>query len=235
MRAYRWISMAALVLPMVAQAQLIPVQVGDHPTVADQLPKQPRIIANNLAHVRSRFTFEAYPFVGRVEAPAFFAGARIPAWTTVGLGTRVDYRFTPIVSATLDVTSTLSGGPSNSQTAELGTRIHPFQAESRWYPYVDVRGAFMTSATSDFAYLSDAGFSLSPDDHYSDGYGATAGVGTLYQLSNSFFLTTGFSVLSTRMHETSLYGTNQENRYYSTTWYRFNFGISYNAVHWVGQ
>ena len=138
------------------------------------------------------------------------------------------------MSATLDLTSSLLGGPAIIQTAELGTRFHPEHGEGRWHPFADVRGGFTS------AY--DRGLGSSIDDpfgnpsprgvngpHYSRGFGAVAGVGTLYDLTNTFSLTTGVSVIRSDM-STHDFQNVQGPTSFRMTAYRYTIGIRYNPI-----
>ena len=238
MRLRNAVVLVSLLAPVVMSAQIGPIG-RRRPRVAQpaELPPQPAAIANQLAYRRSHLTIETYPLISHVESPNFTTNGSLAAWTTFGFGTRADYRFTRFVSGTFDITSSFLGGPSITETAELGTRVHPQRSESRIYPFLDLRVGLLSAYNRDpRSIVADvsSGFATStPVDHYSTGYGAVAGLGMEYTIGNSWSLTTGGSVLRNRMTERGLQAGATEHRGYAMTWYRYTLGLSYNPVRMI--
>lgn len=232
MRARTVVLIVALLLPVGLDAQRVPKGRRHHPAEPVPLSPQPTPIAMMLAVKRSRITVETYPFVSRVQSPGF--NGLISGWTTLGAGTRGDYRFNRFVSGTLDLTSTVAGGPAQAATAELGARFHPERSESRFYPYADVRFGYISAMNKDprdgIADLGGGFASASPTARYSNGLGAVAGIGTEYALWRSWSLTTGFSVLQNRMTTRGIQGEQDAHRSFAMTWYRYTIGVSYNPL-----
>jgi hypothetical protein len=236
MRVRTFVAILSL-LPAVSSAQRVPQpRIGGRgPTRPAPLPPAPEPIARQLAYTRMNVSIESYPMISYVQAPSFIGDGVHSAWTTLGAGSRAEYRLTPHVSATLDLTSSLLGGPAIVQTAELGTRLHPDRGEGRWHPFADVRGGF----TSTY----DRGLGSSVDDpfgnpsprgangpRYSRGFGAVAGVGTVYDLTRTFSLTTGVSVMRAHLSSHDFQDVQPGPKSFGMTAYRYTIGIRYNPV-----
>lgn len=222
-------------LPAALGAQRLP-RTGRRPTTPAPLPPQAPEIAKVLAYKRARLTIESYPFVSYIQSPAF-PGAQTSSWSTLGQGTRLDYEFTRFFSATLDLTSTYAGGPAYLQTGELGARFHRERTESRFYPYLDLRGGLITSyMKSGNAVLADVtGFGTGLPDRMSHGFGAVAGIGTDFALNRSWSLTTEASVVRNNMTSRLLRAGESFQQNYGMTWYRYSLGFSYTAVRTIRQ
>src|SRR5690242_6735610 len=95
---------ALLVLPAALSAQRMP-RSRPRPARPAELPPQPAVIANQLAYQRSHLTVEAYPSVSHFVSPGFIGNGIASNWTSLGTGTRLDYRINRFVSATGDLTS----------------------------------------------------------------------------------------------------------------------------------
>jgi hypothetical protein len=140
------------------------------------------------------------------------------------------------VSATLDMTATLPGGPTSTETAEVGVRLRPERTERRVYPFIDVRAGYL-HAYNTFVRPFDVA-NGSPDQvgygsRYSQGLGGVGGAGMEYALTRRFSLTTGASVLRSRMTEYRGLGAATGSGRYSMTVYRFTLGLRYNPVHLI--
>src|SRR3954470_2758956 len=122
MRLRDLVALGLVALPAALGAQRIPPPRlgGRGPTGPTELPPQPVPVARAIAYQRLRTSVEAYPIVSYIDAPGYGAMSH---WTTFGGGSRVDYRVSRMMSATLDLTSSFLGGPAYIQTAELGTRF----------------------------------------------------------------------------------------------------------------
>lgn len=236
MRVRTIVAIASLIVPAVASAQRIPTG-RRNPGRPAELPPQPAVIAEQLAYKRSHFTFDSYTFVAHVQSPGFMGNGILPAWNTVGAATRTDYRISQYVSATLDLSSSVVGGPANFQTAELGTRLHPMRSESRFYPFADLRFGYTVAYNSDprsaIAQAASGFNTVSRADRYSTGWGGVGGIGTEYQLAGSWSLTSGVTVMRNRMTEHGILPQQSDHRSYAMTLYRYTIGVSYNLVRMV--
>lgn len=232
MRIRAVVAIVSLVLPAAMSAQTLPSpRVGRRgPARPAPLPPQAAPIARELAYRRLPLSVESYPLVSYVHSPGFTGDGLVAGWTTLGAGTRADYRVTRHFSATLDVTSSFLGGPALMQTVELGTRFRPERSERRVYPFVDVRAGYISAYNR---YLGPIGGfdDFAPQGaygtRYNSGFGGVAGAGMEYTLTRSFSLTTAASVMRNRMTTHSL---REGNRSYGMTSYRYTLGLRYNPV-----
>jgi hypothetical protein len=224
-----------LLLPATLSAQRIPLPgTRRGPARPAELPPQPGAIAQELAYKRMRLSIESYPMVMYAQGPRFAGTAGPSSWTALGAGTRADYELTPHLSATLDLTSSLYGGPAITQTAEIGTRIHPERSESRIFPFADVRFGYIAQYNKNFGTIDDPyGYTLGSTPYgtrYSRGFGGVAGLGMDYALSRSFSLNTTFSVMRNRMTWVGLESAQRAEGPYAMTFYRYTLGLRYNPV-----
>ena len=157
----------------------------------------------------------------------------MPTWTSFGTGTRADYRVTPYMSTTLDVTTSLLGGPAYTQTAEFGTRLRPAGSDRRLYPFVDFRIDYMSAFNSLWGQPSmDANGNVTPAGAYArfnQGFGGVLGAGMEYSLGPKWSLTSAAVLMRNQMRTRSLdvqYGP----RSYALTMYRYTLGVRYNPV-----
>jgi hypothetical protein len=232
MRSRVIVAIVALVVPAALSAQRIPLPIGRRPARPEPLPPQPGPIANELAYKRWRISVESYPIVSYFQASGF------PSWTTLGMGSRADYMVNRYVSATLDMTSSFIGGPNIVNTVEVGTRAHPEWAEHKIYPYIDLRVGYIASynrrlGSIDNSY-ADPVATGSYGAPYSHGFGAIGGGGLEYALTHSWSLTTGASVVQSRMTPHDLSNPDL-NRPYSMTAIRYTFGVRFNPVTVIRQ
>jgi hypothetical protein len=225
----------ALVLasPVTLSAQRIPLMGRRLPA---ELPPQPGVIARDMAYHRMNYSVESYPMVTHIVSPGF-TGNSISSWTTVGGGSRVDYRILPNVAATLDVTSSFLGGPAVMGTAEMGLRLRPDRTMNRRvYPFVDVRGGF-TYAYNKFYSDVYAPFGTPTSVHsaqYAQGFGVVGGGGAEFAISQTLSATAAAAIVRDRMHAFS-YGSGLEagNGTFSMTMYRYWVGFRYNPGRWL--
>lgn len=227
MRVRVIVAAIALSLPGVSAAQHLPrtrTPEGIRPPEPTSLPPQPGPIARAESYQRQRLAVETYPMVSYFQAPGLTGGAR-PAWTSFGNGAHADYLLSRFASATLDVTASYVGGPAQTQTAELGTRLRPDLSHERWYPYVDLRAGYMAAWNKlwNWPGLDQA---QGPYGHYNYGFGALAGVGVEYSLTRSWSLTTAGAVMRGRMTTSAFDG----HRSYPLTAYRYTLGVRYTPV-----
>jgi len=221
-----------LAAPAMLSAQRVPPPRlnGRGPTGPTELPPQIAPVARAVAIQRSRASFESYPMVSYIDAPGYGPSA-LSHWTSFGAGSRMDFRVRRNLSATLDITSSLYGGPAYTQTAELGTRISPMRNERRVYPFFDVRAAYMTAFRGNgTTYIDPYGYSAFYSAQFSEGYGGVAGGGAEYTLTRSFSLVSSASVLRSSMTAYNVQGTYSRTHFMLTS-YRWVVALRYNAVH----
>ena len=225
----------ALLLPSVASAQLRTPRVGGHhPGEPVPLGTQPEAVARSLALVRSRYSVEAYPLISRVEASGFSSGSPASTWTSFGAGSRLDWRHTRYVSWTLDLTASYLGGVAHSETAEIGTRIRPESWDHRVRPFADLRVGFEHVSQSFSSQDLGIGRASDPSSgvRYGRGFGAVAGAGVEYFLTNTMALTTAMSAMRSNMtayHFSGVSAPEDANSYRMTS-YRLTVGLKYNPV-----
>ena len=238
MRTCTVILAVVLLVPSVAHSQ------RRAPGIGGQLPgmpmpdvRQPDVIARSQAFVRSRYSVEAYPLISRVEAPGLVNGGPTSRWTSFGTGTRLDWRHTDYLSWTLDVTASYLGGPAITETAEVGARIRPENWNDRVRPFADVRVGF--EHVSQSLSNQDLGFGSASirtgDVRYGRGFGAVAGAGMEYFLTNTLAMTTAVSAMRTSMTAyrfTGVSAPTTESSYRMTT-YRLAVGLKYNRVRYL--
>jgi hypothetical protein len=225
MRIRAAVVIATLLVPGGLSAQSIPPlgRGKQGPARPAPLPPQAGPIARNLAYKRMRLSVEGYPLISYVRSPLAGDGP-VSGWTSMGMGTRADYRLSRHVSATLDLTSTFAGGPADVNTAEIGTRLASERSGRTLYRFVDLRVGYASSSRSYFGGIGEGAFD------YSDGFGAAAGAGIEYALTRTLSLTTAASLMRNRMTARDFLGTQPSQISYGMTLYRFTVGIRYNPV-----
>ena len=222
--------------PSVLIAQKIPVPViGRGPTVPEPQPRVPEPIARELAYKQMRVAVESYPLVMVYQSPGFSADGRTATWGALGAGTRGEYHFTPTVSGTLDLTSSLVGGPATVQTAELGVRVRPAPSERRVYPYADLRAGYVSAYYGSLgSFVEDVFGDPTPSSGvgalYNRGFGLAAGAGVEYALTRRFSLTTGGSLMRSRLMAHDVDGSQASDRGFSMNALRYTIGLRYNPV-----
>src|SRR3954464_15207453 len=117
MRTRAVVSVALLLLPIAAGAQRAPVpRTGTAPGRPVPIGRQPEPIARAQTFERLRYSVESYPIVSYLQASRA-PGGRSASGSTVGAGTRLEYRLSSRAAATLDVTSSVDASPMRVQTA----------------------------------------------------------------------------------------------------------------------
>jgi hypothetical protein len=234
MRARSIFASVLLLAPTALSAQRIPLPIGRRgPAHPEPLPPQPTPIAMQLAYTRSHLSVETYPMVSFNSAPGLAGPGRAGSWASIGAGTHADYRLTRFMSATMDLTSSLFGGPALTQTAEVGARFNKARGEGRWYPYADVRVGYVAS------YLNNGSLGnvfVDPVTQryyadYSHGFGGIVGAGFEYALDNAFSIMTGASLLRGGLSQHSLESPVPADRHYSLTSIRYTLGLRFNPVY----
>ena len=230
MRVRAAVAVAALLLPTALSAQRIP-PLGTPkrgPARPTPLPPQPEPIARNLAYKRLRLSVEGYPLVSYIQSPGLAGDGAVSGWASFGAGTRADYRLSRHVSLTLDLTSSVAGGPMDVYTAELGTRLASERSGRTLYRFVDLRVGYVDAENSnDFGAIVGADGGL---PRYAGGFGAMAGVGMECALTRTFSLTTAASLMRNRLTMQSFIGSQPAERSFGMTLYRYTLGIRYNPV-----
>ena len=237
MRARTLIAAILVLAPSALYAQRIPLPIGRRgPARPEPLPPQPYPVAQQLAYTRSHLSIETYPMVEFISAPGLAGNGRPGSWASLGAGSHADYRLTHFMSGTLDLTSSLFGGPVMTQTADLGTRFHAERGTSRWYPYMDFRVGYIATHESFGTIGNDVFVDPSTSGYYtrySQGYGGIAGAGLEYALTRMFSITTGVSVLHGRLSMSDLADPTVENRHYTMNSLRYTLALRFNPVHAV--
>jgi hypothetical protein len=236
---------ALLVIALLVSSADLGAQIRRRPRVDPRTPPQPTPLPpeavpvnRDLAYKRLRWSADAYSIVSAVEVPA--GPGVISRYTAFGAGTHGAYRYTDMLSATVDVTASLLGGPSNMETAEVGTRFSPLPWEQHVRPFFDVRAAY-TRLYDSFAYTSPAPIGIPPlgapgqyanEARYSRGFGGVAGLGVEYSLTNTLALTTEVSAVRNRLTAYNISGPANiplGSTYWMTS-YRYALGIKFSPV-----
>jgi hypothetical protein len=242
MRTRTLIMLGLSALPAVAGGQVgrLPRTPQRTPTEpAAPLPKEIPEVSHALAYRRSRWSSEAYSLLSSVSAPAGAAG--VTSYTTYGAGTHAAYRYTDAWSATADLTLSALGGSSVSETAEVGSRFAPLPWNEDYRsirPFVDVRAVYMhmsdVYATPEQISGGVPGVNQQfvNDTRYSRGFGAVAGAGAEFPLTNVWALSTELSAMRNRMTAYRLNGPAAVpgGAGYWMTSVRLAIGIKYSPV-----
>ncbi len=163
----------------------------------------------------------------------------VKRYTTFGAGSRGAYRFNDHILASVDLTHSVLGGPTTTETMEVGALYRPIVEYQRLQPFVDVRGAYMhlyntfipaTEALNNPDGVNTTGLGVSQLSH---GFGGVAGTGVDISLTSNFSLTTELSAVRSRltMYQSSSATAFPVGTPYSTTSYRLMLGIQYNPLH----
>lgn len=228
-------AIALLALPATLSAQRLPRGVFGRGVGRAEPPPMALAIARQMSYRRMHFSIESYPVVNFVEAPPSATG--VAHWTSYGGGTRADYRLNRFVSATFDVTSTILGGPAETQTAELGTRLHRERTESRAYPFLDFRVGYLQSYNNFFPAIDGIAIPGSRPGgsgfRYSRGFGAITGGGMEYALTRRFSVTSGAFFMRSNVMGYGYSGAMPARNRYMMNMYRITMGIRFNPVRMV--
>ena len=235
MRVAAVVAIVLLFLPGESSAQRLRLPgVGRRPRPTE-LPPQAPGIARELSYRRLPLSIESYPLYSRVEASGFIAEGVHSSWSSLGGGTRADYRIKGHLSATLDMTSSFMGGPTVMETVELGTRLGSQRGEHRLYPFVDVRYGYAYAYHSYFQPLGDPFGASTPQSagyasRYSHGFGGVGGAGMEFTLTQTLSVTTAASMMRSDMTAHDFRSTTPTRDQYRMTSYRYMLGIKYNPV-----
>ena len=235
MRVAAVVVIASLLVPVGLSAQ-VPLRMPGqrrHPATPQPMPQDPEPIARQLAYTRLKFSFESYPVLSFIQSSGFASGGA-STWAALGAGTRVEYRFSRIMSATMDLTSSVIGGPINLTTAELGTRFGRARMERRWEPFADVRIGYAAAYSSEVgSFMNDpVGYPIPHGTYgsrYSTGWGGVAGAGVEYGVTNTLSLTSELLATHSRMSARDVLATTAQPSYGLTSM-RLVLGLRYNPV-----
>lgn len=235
MRVRACVAIALVLIPSLAYAQPRPgIRLGGQPPrVAGAMPEGPqaRPVSQALRYHRLNVSMEAYPFVSRVSVPSH-AGLPGEAFTTGGSGTRFEYRFHPLAASTLDLTTSIIGGPVYSQTAELGFRLGPSRASGDVIPFVDARGGYLYSAPKQ--QLETLGtatpITFATVMQYARGPAAIAGAGIEFAATRRFSVTTAAAYSRTFVTARPLMWWSAEPYRYTMSQMRYSIALRYNGV-----
>lgn len=236
MRIRTVVTIVSLLLPAGLSAQRLP-RPGTRrpgPTNPGPLPRQPEPIARQAEYTRLRISVESYPLLSYVQSPGFADGGT-SAWTTLGAGTRAEYRVTRFLAATLDLTSSFLGGPVRLETSELGARIGPERSVRQVDPFIDLRVGYIATSSRELGSSIDDPFGF-PTPHgafgsrYSRGWGGVVGAGLEYGLTPTFSLTSTLLATHSRMTSHDVLGAPVANSGFGLTSLRCTVGLRYNPV-----
>jgi hypothetical protein len=238
MRVAAVLAIATLLLPAGLSAQVLPLPMPGHrphPAAPQPMPPEPASIARELSYTRMHFSFETYPQISLVQSSLANGGGT--TWAALGAGSRVEYRMSRLMSATMDLTSSVIGGPMNLVTAELGTRFGRARTERRWEPFADVRVGYVAAFSREVgSYMDDpVGYPTphgSYGSRYSSGWGGVAGAGMEYGISSTLSLTSELLATHSRMSSHDALATTAQPDY-SLTSMRLVLGLRYNPVRMV--
>ena len=237
MRTRALVAAILLVAPVALTAQLrLPRRGrgGAQPQPAPLPPAAPGV-AQALAYKRSRWSAEGYSMVSTFRTPT---GAGISNFTTFGAGTHADYRFQDHWSGTMDVAASLVGGPSTSETIDVGTRYKPLALDADVRPFFDVRAGYMNmydafaSPTGPGPGIGGAIGEFAQEQRYSRGFGGIGGAGFEVSLTRSIALSTELAAMRDRMTTYRLNGPASfpnGNTFWMTS-LRYIVGLRFNPV-----
>jgi hypothetical protein len=230
MRTRALFLVAVLALPSVASAQIRIPRAGRRPTPPPaELPPRPGNVARAVAIQRSHWSVDGYAMVSAFQVPSPAGG--VTAYTSLGTGTRGSYRVTDHVSATVDMTASMVGSPTITETAELGTRYSPMTWDHSLRPYFDLRAGFIHMYDQFGSLFDIGGQTLGHGARYSRGFGGVTGTGFEYSLTRSLALTTGVSLMRSRMTSYRIApGSIPNGTQFWLTTFRYTLGFRFNPV-----
>jgi hypothetical protein len=237
MRVGTVVAIVTLFVPASLSAQRLPMPGRrPHPAAPQPMPREPEPIARQMHYTRMHFSFETYPLLSFIQSSGFASGGS-STWAALGAGSRVEYRVSRVMSATMDVTSSVIGGPVNLTTAELGTRLGRARTERRWEPFADLRVGYAATYSREVgSYMNDPlGYPIphgAYGSRYSSGWGAVAGAGAEYGITRTLSFTTELLATHSRMSAHDVLSTTAQPDYGLTS-VRYVLGLRYNPVRMV--
>ena len=239
MRARALIIIGILALPSGANGQgvRLPRRGQPTPTQPAAPPPEVPVVARALAYKRSRWSTEGYSLISTIQLPAAVGGG-LTSYTTYGVGTHADFRYSERFSATADLTVSPLGGTAITETGEVGARFSPLPWERGIRPFVDVRGVYMhmydtfASSVGSLAAVGVSGQQLAQEGRYSRGLGGAAGAGVEFPVTSTLALTSEISGLRNRMTTYRLTGPANipSGTSYWMTSLRVMLGFKYSPV-----
>jgi hypothetical protein len=217
---------ALLAAPLVLSAQVLP-RVGRRPTPEPApLPPTGGPIARSLDLQRSRWSVDGYSMFSNIRVPI---GGTVANYAAFGGGTHAGYRFADRFTGTVDITSSQFGSPVNVSTAEVGTRFMPTPFDVEVRPFFDLRASYLYMNDN---FSTPAASTNYLTTRYGNGFGAIAGGGFEYFLTNSFALSTELTAMRGRM---TAYSSSNPTAFpvgasYWTTTYRLALGLRYSQT-----
>lgn len=205
------------------------------------LPPQAPVIANQIRYRASRFSMETYPLYSFLQTDRSAVDSGPSSWSTLGAGTRIEWRFRPTLFATADLTTSFLSGQFAQNTIDIGGRYRPVREDYLLRPYFDVRTSWSYTYASYgqnyYAPPTPGGGPLGSYDSgrsSSRGLGALVGTGFDVPVTNSIAVTTGVSLSRYAMSAVRLAGEPLGARYnYHMTAARFTIGLKYNPIRMI--
>jgi hypothetical protein len=243
MRSRLTLALLALSLPaadLAAQRIRIPLIGRGGPTPEVPVDKPPLApgITEAMAYNRyrlSRFSVEQYPMLTYLQTTGFIAEGIPTSNVTLGDGTHIGFRVAPSLSLTLDMTSSVYGGPFSMGSADVGFRLKPWTSP-RFTPFADARmsWAYTTPGTGFGSAAVPTIFfarSMYGDFTSGSGNGVFFGLGVETRVTPQLSMTT--ALLTTRYSmEARDMGTRREWEYTADAT-RLTVGLKYNHGRWL--
>ena len=239
MRARDLVAVGLLLLPELALAQRIPTQMpgSRRPIPPAELPPQAGVVARSQMLIRSKVSFESYPFMSLVTAPGFQGSGQVSRWANLSFGSRIAYQANPKVQATMDFTQSIVGGLAVTTTAEIGTRFQQVRSNTRAHPYLDLRVGYVYSAGT---FASGPGGTAvpgaqraAPGAGESGGFAGVGGAGLEFAVTPAWSLTGGVTLLRSSMHSWNPYYYNSVPAAagsFNMTALRIQLGLRFNPL-----
>jgi hypothetical protein len=239
MRVQRLVLIGVAALPGVLSAQVgrIPLRPSQRtPAEPASPPPEIPVVSKELSYRRARWSFESYTMFSTIQVANPNGGTS--SFTSIGAGTHGDYHISEHWSASMDMTASALGSPSINETAEVGTRFTPgvWSADYRGIrPFFDVRAAYMhmyDTFTSPVGVVTGSTRQFADGQRYSRGFGAVAGAGADFPLTNSLALTGEITGMRNHMrtYRLTMPAALPSGTSYSMTTYRVALGFKYNPV-----
>ena len=207
------------------------------PRAPAPLPPEAIPVNRDLGYKRLRWSADAYSLVSAMEVPA--GAGVVSRYTAFGAGTHGAYRYTDMLSATVDITASPSADrrtwrrPKSERASRHCRGNSTFARSSTSARRTRACTTTSRSATSGQMIPPVVGGSgYANEARYSRGFGGVAGVGVEYSLTRSSALTTEVSAVRSRMTAYDLSGPANipiGTSYWMTS-YRYALGIKFSPV-----
>jgi hypothetical protein len=126
------------------------------------------------------------------------------------------------------------------QTAEIGTRFSPERSERRLTPFLDLRVGYVSAYDANLGAFADQPYNVSSaagtyGSRYSRGFGGVAGVGAEYTLTRTISLTSGVSLMQSRLstRDFQMPGAQAFDPNFGMTAFRYTIGFRYNPIRMI--